>query len=859
MNDHTLNDAEESSRPAENPRNVYGATLADGDAGIAAEPAATGAGDAARDLYKVVRQIGEGGMGTLSLAKDTRLGRWVTLKRLSAEFAKNARLLERFRTEGCAIAALSHNHIVHVYAMAEDEEGPYIVMEYVAGPQCAHRDGWPAGLPNPPLDLEEYVKMQGVLDTAQAVEVGRKLASAVAYAHRRGVVHRDIKPANIMINEDGEPKLADFGLARHEGVGRQGMTLPGVQLLTLGYGAPEQESDASQADARADVYALGGTIWFLLTGQNPRYFRESEAPEPLREILVTALQKDREKRFQSASELEQALANVNAHGAGALRLRAGAGAAPGRCRECGHQHVLDVEELRRSRYCESCGASLFESCLQCGRSNGVWSSFCGFCGSDVNAAWQNAARRLNADRDRVIWLRRQSRFEEAISLIERMEVESGHPRLVEFAQWVSETLPKMRSDFSAALSRRDQTFQSAQAEISAHNYEAALSLLETLPAPLQNEQYHGLVATAWARIEESAQLRVEIGEQAKSGQHKGLKAKVLRFLELRTDAKMQGLLRQIERREAKEHEKYWHNLELRPSLAAYERYLEAHPSGPYAALAQQRVAQCKARAEEELWSAISGQPANAPAYCEYLKKYPGGKHVEQARAIAAPFLRQELLRNLNDVALRNDYLDKRTQALAVEDERLARRSARVLCAIAGLVGGVLLGSLVGGFAGWPGASLSGLLMGIAVHFFLDDELRGKMTRAITSAVAVARQLAQQKPDDADLVIGGLVILVGAVIWLVLAVVLGLVVGFSSHAELLCAKIAFSGAVGALTAATMAAIACRFVKGYSQKASLGPLPWFAYVGRLSRLRADYLGMSASSAPAKREAGTARPGP
>ena len=177
MNERTINDADERSQAIKRPptENVYGATLADSDAGTAR---GAGGGAAARDVYNVVHKIGEGGMGTLSLAQDVRLGRWVALKRLSTEFADDSRLLERFHTEARSIAALTHFHIVHVYAMAEDEEGPYIAMEYVAGPGFAHRDDWPPGLPNPPLDLEEYVKKQGVFDVTQAVQVGRKLCSA---------------------------------------------------------------------------------------------------------------------------------------------------------------------------------------------------------------------------------------------------------------------------------------------------------------------------------------------------------------------------------------------------------------------------------------------------------------------------------------------------------------------------------------------------------------------------------------------------------------------------------------------------------------------------------------------------------
>ena len=212
--------------------------------------------------------------------------------------------------EVCALTGLTHPGIVQVYGMDADEEGPYVVTEYVAGPDSSGRDDWPPALPNPPLTLETCIREQSEFDALQVVQVGRLLCRALGYAHQHGTAHGDIKPANVVLSEKGEPKLTNFKL-RCLAEGEGGAAMAGAQLLTMAYLAPEQEIDPSWADGRSDVYALGGTLWFLLTGRDPRYFSEADVPQPLRGVLVKALQKNRDRRFRTAGEFEQALANLD--------------------------------------------------------------------------------------------------------------------------------------------------------------------------------------------------------------------------------------------------------------------------------------------------------------------------------------------------------------------------------------------------------------------------------------------------------------------------------------------------------------------------------------------------------------------
>jgi len=179
--------------------------------------------------YAVMEKIGDGGMGVVYLARDNLLGRYVAIKRLNSTAAANAMMRRRFLNEAKAVALLNHIHIVHVYALGEDADGPYIVMEYVPGPPELS----PGRTPPASLNLGDRVQRLGPLSLPDTVDLGLKLCRAVEYAHSCGIIHRDIKPTNVLLDESGEPKLVDFGLARHVSSVFSHLTQPGEKMLSL--------------------------------------------------------------------------------------------------------------------------------------------------------------------------------------------------------------------------------------------------------------------------------------------------------------------------------------------------------------------------------------------------------------------------------------------------------------------------------------------------------------------------------------------------------------------------------------------------------------------------------------------------
>jgi response regulator RpfG family c-di-GMP phosphodiesterase/serine/threonine protein kinase len=216
--------------------------------------------------YRVLDRLGVGGMGVVFKAEHIRLRRTAAIKVLSMARQQPSKLLHRFYTEMRSIAQLRHPNIVAAVDAGEaadpNPDGPvlhYLAMEYVPG-----------------QDLEALVRDQGPFDPARACDLIHQVANALAEAHEHNLVHRDVKPSNVLVTPEGQAKLLDFGLARHF---RHRMTEPGTLLGSIDYIAPEQVRDAGTVDIRADIYGLGGTLYWCLAGHTPFLPKEDLAQE----------------------------------------------------------------------------------------------------------------------------------------------------------------------------------------------------------------------------------------------------------------------------------------------------------------------------------------------------------------------------------------------------------------------------------------------------------------------------------------------------------------------------------------------------------------------------------------------------
>ena len=256
--------------------------------------------------YRIIAQIGSGGMAEVYKAEQVSLERLVAIKKLKSSLAENPEMLERFFREGKSAAHLQHENIVQVYQMGEAQKEHYLVMEYVEG-----------------RDLKNVLKTSGPLPWEIACLIVRQVAQGLDFAHQRGYIHRDIKPGNIMITTQGEVKIMDFGIVRRVD---SELTQTGSFLGTPSYMSPEQLKGEG-ISPKSDLFSLGVVLYELVSGEKP-FKAENEAslvqkiinqkpttvrkhnplvPRRVWRIIKRLLQKNPKKRFSSAQELIESL------------------------------------------------------------------------------------------------------------------------------------------------------------------------------------------------------------------------------------------------------------------------------------------------------------------------------------------------------------------------------------------------------------------------------------------------------------------------------------------------------------------------------------------------------------------------
>ena len=270
---------------------------------------------AAQDRYRVIEPLGGGGMGSVYLAEHLVMKRQVAIKVIRPEYVANPEAIARFRNEVRIAAQLSHPNIVTAYDAEQIGDTHFLVMEYVPG-----------------VSLTTLVKKRGPLPRKHVFHFALQVAAGLRHAHRKNMVHRDIKPSNLMKAKDGGIKILDFGLARigEVGVDRTTATMTGVMMGTADYVSPEQARDAKSADPRSDLYSLGCTLFFLLTGKPPyegatrvdtiiahctqpipdlRTFR-SDIPEAQVNLVNRLMAKSPDDRYQDADALIKDLKSI---------------------------------------------------------------------------------------------------------------------------------------------------------------------------------------------------------------------------------------------------------------------------------------------------------------------------------------------------------------------------------------------------------------------------------------------------------------------------------------------------------------------------------------------------------------------
>jgi len=262
------------------------------------------------ERYKIIEELGKGGMGRVYRAVDKKLKEEVALKLIKPEIASDKKSIDRFSNELKFARKIAHKNVGRMYELLEEKGSHFITMEYVPG-----------------QDLKGLIRQTGQLAIGTAISIAKQVCEGLAEAHRLGVVHRDLKPSNLMIDREGNARIMDFGIARS--LRTKGITGAGVMIGTPEYMSPEQV-EGKEADQRSDIYSLGVLLYEMVTGRVPfegdtafavgiKHKSEipkdpkeinSQVPDDLSRLILRCMEKDKDKRYQSAGEVHSELANI---------------------------------------------------------------------------------------------------------------------------------------------------------------------------------------------------------------------------------------------------------------------------------------------------------------------------------------------------------------------------------------------------------------------------------------------------------------------------------------------------------------------------------------------------------------------
>ena len=263
--------------------------------------------------YRILKVIGIGGMAVVFEAMDMLMRRNVAVKMLKDDINNDVQSVKRFINESKAVAMLSHPNIVNIYDVSVKDDRKYIVMELVDG-----------------ITLKNYILKKGVLSLHEVISITEQILMALEHAHSKGIVHRDIKPQNIMMLKNGSVKVADFGIAKLPNA--ETVTMTDKAIGTVFYISPEQAS-GKQIDRRSDIYSLGVTMYEMATGKLPfvadspvsvAIMQVKNTPRPPRElnpnipvgleqVILGAMEKNPDNRFQSASQMLRHIAQLKSN------------------------------------------------------------------------------------------------------------------------------------------------------------------------------------------------------------------------------------------------------------------------------------------------------------------------------------------------------------------------------------------------------------------------------------------------------------------------------------------------------------------------------------------------------------------